>query len=464
MNLIICIIVNNKIIQKKTELYPTYYFNNDNYFEIITFLDDKDFDFVLIAYNNTYIVYDNLVNYLKDKDPTKNLYIGGHGDIRKINNINFHFHSYLPGIILTKSSCSILNNPLLPEKYNNLCNQSIPELANLYGIAIGYYAKIFNFTLIDCQYMYYCNWLGEPCHRNQVKKHDIITCSNMNTNDITNFDTYLNCKIINNNINFIILPGGGLGNILFQYFFGYSINKLYNKDVYYQINYNYWRGDINKYKIFQHLNFIDTNTIDTSDFKDFIEPHFYHYDIYFDPNVNYKISGQFQSFKYFTNYIDGIKQELFSNVYQLYNEMLNKYLSLKNGKNTCMIHVRRGDYLNYSNIHPICSDEYYIEALKIIPNCRYFIFSDDLPFVNNWNVLKNIDFIIIDEPDPEKTLLLMTLCNHFIIANSSLSLAAYFLRDNINATLVAPKLWFGVDGLKYDINDIIPKNEKNHII
>ena len=85
-------------------------------------------------------------------------------------------------------------------------------------------------------------------------------------------------------------------------------------------------------------------------------------------------------------------------------------------------------------------NNYYIEAIKIIPNCKYLIFSDDIKYVTNWYVLNNLDYEIIDITDSEELLVFMTFCDNFIIANSTLSLIAYLLRNNKNAKIVGPKL------------------------
>ena len=50
----------------------------------------------------------------------------------------------------------------------------------------------------------------------------------------------------------------------------------------------------------------------------------------------------------------------------------------------------------------------------------------------------------------------MSLCDYFIIANSTLSLCAYFLRDNSDSILIGPKNWFGPDAPKHKLEDILP--------
>jgi hypothetical protein len=114
----------------------------------------------------------------------------------------------------------------------------------------------------------------------------------------------------------------------------------------------------------------------------------------------------------------------------------------------------------YPKLHPICSDEYYIDAINKINSINddvtYLVFSDDIKFISEWSVIKNYKYKIINEVDPVKTLLLMSLCDYFIIANSTLSLCAYFLRDKNESILIGPKNWFGPDAPKHKLEDILP--------
>jgi hypothetical protein len=257
----------------------------------------------------------------------------------------------------------------------------------------------------------------------------------------------------------IIYTMGGLGNILFQYFYAKSLSLEHNFSLYFIKNLHYWRGDINIYPIFNHLNYIEEKTVTPNNYTKLNEKNFYYDPFDLTLNNNYIISGYFQSYKYFNKYIKSIKESLFNNIKEEYEQTKTYYNNLTTNKK-CLIHVRRGDYLNYPTIHPVCSDDYYIKAIENIinlnSNVTFILFSDDINFLNNWELIKKYNYIIITETDPVKTLILMSFSDYFIIANSTLSLASYFLRDTTESVIVAPSIWFGPNGFYYKIEDIVP--------
>jgi hypothetical protein len=455
-------ILDNKLKKDIYSINDSYIFikdlNLDTHFSILRYFKDLQYDFISISYENAFININNLILYLNTLNINDELYIGGHGDYRALNT-KFWFHSYTSSIILTKNATLLLLDESLMDNYNKLCFHS-SDLQNLSGVAIGYFAQLYNIKIINNDNFKFCNYIGYPCHNNNINTAELIACYNMSEEDMYNYYNIIkNDKIKINKMNIIVCPGGGLGNVLFQYFNSYVLKKKYNCNVLYQSNYQYWRGDMNKYRIFKYLEFIDLNITKTDNFIDYNEKDFL-YNEYELEQKNYKIFGYYQSYKYSENYIDEIKDDLFfKNNNGLYTSVLNKYNLINSKfKETCLVHVRRGDYLNLQNIHPVCKDDYYIKALKIIPNCKYLIFSDDIQFIKNWSVIKNLDYEIIDINNAEEILIFMSLCDNFIIANSTLSLVAYLLRKNKDAKLVAPKIWFGKDGYKYNIEDIIPNN------
>ena len=239
--------------------------NDISHFSILQWIKNNNLltDFIFICYENSFINILNLIKYINTLDPLIPQYIGGHGDFRELSEKKFYFHSHSPGIILTKSLIDSLlsKNINFMIEYNNLCNVS-SDLYNCSGVAIGYYVDKYNYNIVNNNNIWYCNYDVYPCHHNIPNKDTLISCSNMSKNNFKDYYNYLNNNYLNNNLmNIYICPCGGLGNILFQYFLGCALKKKYNYNIYYSINYNYWRGDINKYKIFQHLNFIDLKIV-----------------------------------------------------------------------------------------------------------------------------------------------------------------------------------------------------------
>lgn len=436
----------------------------DNYYEIFSWVTKKiNPKFLFICNQDVYINMNNLLKLLETLDSGDALYVGGHGDFRTLGENKFYFHSPNPGIILSNTSLKQLSNPNLLIEYNNVCKKSNSDLINIGGVAVGYHACLFNFKLINDPNIFYCNYDGYPCHRGEVNKDELISCSNMSVKDIYNYYKIINKfnnKIYNDDkLKLVIYPSGGLGNILFQYFHAMNLSIEKNYELFFVKNLNYWRGDINKYNLFNDLNYIDESQIVEDEFIRLNESVSYYKPFELLGNTNYILYGYFQSYKYFIDNIETIKERLLSNVNDEYNQIKIYHERLSSNKK-CLIHVRRGDYFMYPKLHPICSDEYYTDAINKINSINddvtYLVFSDDIQYISNWSIIKNYKYKIINEVDPVKTLLLMSLCDYFIIANSTLSLCAYFLRDKNESILIGPKNWFGSDALKHKLEDILP--------
>ncbi len=164
------------------------------------------------------------------------------------------------------------------------------------------------------------------------------------------------------------------------------------------------------------------------------------------------IDGYFQSEKYFCDYRDFIL-DLFRPTNDIEEYIDKKYGNILN--NSVGIHIRRGDYLLYPNIHPVCTIEYYKNALDNFGNRENFIiFSDDI----NWcKEHFDSDFHFIEKEKDWMDLYIMSKCTDNIIANSSFSWWAAWLNKNDEKRVVAPKLWFG-SGKNIDTKDLIPND------
>lgn len=156
--------------------------------------------------------------------------------------------------------------------------------------------------------------------------------------------------------------------------------------------------------------------------------------------------GCWQSEKYFKSIENKVKNAFtFCNI-ELTEEMLKYEEAIKN-TNSVSVHIRRGDYLKEDQIYGgICTEEYYERGMKRMkeeqPDCHFFIFTNDVPWVKEH--MKGKDITVI-EGNTEDTgyidMYLMTQCKHFIIANSSFSWWGAYLGTSKDKRVLAPKQW-----------------------
>ncbi len=130
------------------------------------------------------------------------------------------------------------------------------------------------------------------------------------------------------------------------------------------------------------------------------------------------------------------------------------------------IHVRRGDYATLESankFHGLLTLDYYKRAIKYLEarhhNLTYFIFSDDLNWCKlNFDFVSNANYIESNKMDltPHEELLLISKCNHAIIANSSFSWWGAWLNSHSNKLVIAPNQWFNSNN-KQPLN-LLPNN------
>jgi hypothetical protein len=152
------------------------------------------------------------------------------------------------------------------------------------------------------------------------------------------------------------------------------------------------------------------------------------------PSVDHlDLIGYFQNENYFREYKNDIKSLL-----KPKSEIIER---CSVNKKTTAIHIRRGDYLKFPDHHPVCSMDYYnrsIEKLKSITD-KFLIFSDDIEWCKN-NFIGDFEFSL--ESDEFIDLIKMSMCDNFIIANSSFSWWGSYL-GNDDSIVIAPDNWVG---------------------
>lgn len=90
---------------------------------------------------------------------------------------------------------------------------------------------------------------------------------------------------------------------------------------------------------------------------------------------------------------------------------------------------------------------YYIDAIKLFPNWRFLVFSDDQDYARAY--FEGYDFGFDDSPNDLESFNKLASCQHLIIANSSFSWWAGFLSPHVDKKVVAPTVdkWYS-DGIE----------------
>jgi len=267
-------------------------------------------------------------------------------------------------------------------------------------------------------------------------------------------------RIITSNITFDLkgpgAPGGihnyGLGNLMFQVATGISMAKDNDATLILpQLKTPQFGGYTNN--IFSKIR----TTPSVNHTMTYEQPEFTYSDTPFYPNCKY--SGYFQSEKFFVH-----NRQAILNMFKHDDDMMkpvqeNLSTLLPFTGNVVSIHVRRGDYTNLSEMHPILPMDYYKNAIDYFDSSALFlIFSDDIDWCMNnelFSSLSNKHFVC--DCDDYLDLLIMSECNHNIIANSTFSWWGAWLNENPDKVVIAPKQWFGEKRNLSD-KDIIPES------
>ena len=178
-------------------------------------------------------------------------------------------------------------------------------------------------------------------------------------------------------------------------------------------------------------------------------------------SVNILLYGYWQSYKYF----DSVKDTIFRWIKldeirkTVYNEYSNYFQNSE--YNVISMHFRLGDYKKNPDCHPILPKEYYYNSLQYIKEKQnninnnittkvlYFCEAEDnetvLEIIGYLQMLfEDTDFIKVDDTIPDwKQMLLMSLCNNNIIANSSFSWWGAYLNTDTLKIVCYPDIWFG---------------------
>ena len=193
-----------------------------------------------------------------------------------------------------------------------------------------------------------------------------------------------------------------------------------------------------------------------------IQKQFHFYPEFFDLPDGCVIDGTFQSEKFFAPVAKIIRKH-FGFRYKPCREVAALAEQIEGGE-AVAVHFRRGDLVaseKYKVSQAALGMNYYREAFAQISSKvrspRFFIFSDDLDFARTCGVCPQ-DAVFVDcveEWNPYDALRLMSLCKHFIIANSSFSWWGAWLSENVDKVVIRPDPWFA-NMPENDTRDLCP--------
>ena len=161
------------------------------------------------------------------------------------------------------------------------------------------------------------------------------------------------------------------------------------------------------------------------------------------------LDGYWQSYRYFADFAPQIRSE--AAVRTPPSGVDQKLLDRMGRCDSVCLHVRRGDYASNPitrQYHGLCTSEYYRTAVERLAaqlrEPELFVFSDDMPWVKQHLRFElpttHVEHHGVDSAPLEVRL--MAGCQHFVIANSSLSWWAAWLSANENPIVYAPRRWF----------------------
>ena len=273
---------------------------------------------------------------------------------------------------------------------------------------------------------------------------------------------------------------GGLGNQLFQLFTCISYGIEHHKQIVLskdKMDYMspvdntsprpvYWDNCLSKMN--RYIVNKDNNLWKTFDVLYREEPNYVSIP-YSDKNVI--LFGYFQSYRFFEHIKNEISELMNLNYYK---NVVQLKFNFNHSTIYISLHFRIGDYkIAGPDTHPVLPLNYYIDSLKYIIGhinnnsnpitVLCFGEKQDMDQIN-----KNICFLGINFPsirfklcelelEDYEEMILMSCCNHNIIANSTFSWWGAYLNRDMNKMVTYPQLWFGKN-VKTSTADLFPND------
>jgi hypothetical protein len=240
---------------------------------------------------------------------------------------------------------------------------------------------------------------------------------------------------------------GGLGNQLFQLVTAFSYARRTGKTLVFDTSIT--TVPVNRpcyftslFKWVRHHDDLESILWKTYKETDF------HYARIPDIPASILLNGYFQSRKYFADCMDEVRDLLLSQVkIPIWRETVL-------GKNIVSMHIRRGDYVGNEK-HETVKLSYYHKCLGRMvdllkgDSITVLVFSDDLKWCRStFSDTQVHQFVYLADNisgSDYMDMLIMSECDHHILANSSFSWWAANLNQSKNSHVMAPKAWFSTD-------------------
>ena len=265
---------------------------------------------------------------------------------------------------------------------------------------------------------------------------------------------------------------GRFGNQMFQYaaLKGIAANRGFD----YTIPPENPQIQIDNYGLLEAFELSTNKNVGFTEYETIIQEKHFHFDedIFNGCPDNANIYGFFQTEKYFKHIEADIRKD-----FTFKSEWLEPCQDMIKQLDTdpIFLHVRRGDpgladkrgfkwaYVNLAHQHPVQPLEYYEKALAEFDDEQpVIVFSDSIDWVKEQPFFQGDRFMFSEPEDkhsdgalvPYLDMCLMSLCDHAIIANSSMSWWGAWLIKNPNKKVIAPSMWFGSDYADKDTSDL----------
>ncbi|MBK9039659.1 MAG: alpha-1,2-fucosyltransferase [Bdellovibrionales bacterium] len=254
---------------------------------------------------------------------------------------------------------------------------------------------------------------------------------------------------------------GGFGNQLFQFATGYALAKQINENLVIDASafsdYKTWPFALDNFNLRVKVLRKRLLTLPKLEMSLFSDPPFLirgtpfvERSLRFDKTLTTLKSGVIlEGYWQSENYFSAYKAEL-SNIFidpKVASRGAVDFAEKCQGRNSCSVHVRRGDFVSKGDaisIHDVCGATYFDNAMQQIreltPDIVFYIFSDDQEWAKE-SFAKFKDARVVDISEGfYDDFYMMNFCEHSIIANSTYSWWAAWLKTE-EGIIVAPSRW-----------------------